>query len=70
MTLYPSEPQDDLTPHELVDGTLYVEGDGIIGRCTCGWNTGKRFSSFTASAAFQDHLENVASKARSWETER
>lgn len=41
--------------HELVDGTLYVERTGIIGRCTCGWDTGHRFSSFTASVVFMDH---------------
>lgn len=50
--------------HELVDGTLYVEreGDGtvkgIIGRCTCGWDTGYRFTSLAASAAFQDHQDH------------
>lgn len=55
-----------MTQHKLVDGTLYVERDeagvakGIIGRCTCGWNTGHRFTSLSASAAFQDHQEKAA----------
>ena len=56
-----------MTKHKLVDGTLYVEREadgkpkGIIGRCTCGWNTGYRFTSFSASAAFLDHQESVRS---------
>lgn len=52
--------------HELIDDTLYVEdyqiaggrmGKGIIGRCSCGWDTGHRFSSGLASVAFRAHLE-------------
>lgn len=52
--------------HELVDGTLYVDRDesgkakGIIGRCTCGWTTGYRISSASASVAFMDHQERRA----------
>jgi len=52
-----------MTEHKLVDGTLHLERDdkgeakGIIGRCACGWTTGYRFSSFAASASFQDHIE-------------
>jgi hypothetical protein len=51
--------------HKLIGNTLYVEREpdgtakGIIGRCTCGWNTGYRFTSLTASAAFQDHQEQA-----------
>lgn len=52
--------------HELVDNTLCFEREksgtakGIIGRCTCGWSTGYRFSSFAASAALREHQENCA----------
>jgi hypothetical protein len=54
--------------HELIGKTLYVERHkdgtpiGIIGRCTCGWNTGHRFTSFVASSAFMDHQEEMAKK--------
>lgn len=51
--------------HELVGGTLNVERDpktgeakGVVGRCTCGWSTGYRFSPALASCAFRDHQEN------------
>ncbi len=44
--------------HELVDGTLYREKDAIVGRCTCGWSTDFHFTSFGASAAYQEHLED------------
>jgi len=52
--------------HELVGKSLFVEkdpegGKGIIGRCTCGWNTGYRFTSLSASAAFRDHQESMRS---------
>lgn len=50
--------------HQLVDDTLYVERDpktgatlGIIGRCTCGWTTGHRFSRVIAAVVFADHQE-------------
>lgn len=49
--------------HKLVDNTLNVEREengvakGIIGRCTCGWTTGYRFTSLAASVAFRDHQE-------------
>lgn len=46
--------------HQLVDDTLYCEEGGIIGRCTCGWDTGHRFSSMAASAAFADHQDSMA----------
>ena len=52
--------------HRLVDGTLYVEGEkpnrGIIGRCTCGWSTGMRITGLAASAAFQDHQDEMKKK--------
>lgn len=53
------------TKHKLVDNTLYSErhkngeAKGIIGRCTCGWTTGHRFSGAAAFCAFQDHLEEI-----------
>lgn len=47
----------DLAEHKLADGTLRREEQGIVGRCTCGWSTGYRFSSLAASAAFQEHQE-------------
>lgn len=49
--------------HRLIGDTLNIERDengktkGIIGRCTCGWTTGYRFSSALASVAFQNHKE-------------
>lgn len=43
--------------HRLIDGTLHADDKGVVGRCTCGWSTGYRFSSFAASAAFQEHQE-------------
>lgn len=46
--------------HELVNGTLTRESDGIMAKCTCGWVTRGRFSSFAASAAFQEHQESPA----------
>jgi hypothetical protein len=45
--------------HELVNGTLTREDDGIMARCTCGWSTRGRFSSFAASASFQEHQEQA-----------
>lgn len=55
-----------MSEHRLVDGTLYNEGGGkgIIGRCTCGWSTGYRCSSMTASAAIRDHIEEAGAKER------
>ena len=55
-----------MSEHKLINDTLYVERDkdkkakGIIGRCTCGWTTGHRFSSAIAHNTFQDHLEEAA----------
>ena len=46
--------------HRLVDNTLIRTQDGIVGRCECGWTTGPRFSSFSASALFQDHVDGCA----------
>lgn len=48
--------------HKLINGTLYREDRGIIGRCVCGWTTGYRFSSFAASAAMMDHQEHPERK--------
>lgn len=53
-----------LRQHYLIGEALVVERPhGIIGRCACGWNTGYRFTSFTASAAFCEHVE---SKGEVW----
>ncbi len=55
--------------HKLVGGTLTIEDDprgdnkGVVARCECGWHPGYRFSSFAASNAFSDHLEEVARDA-------
>ena len=57
--MIPTLPDIEAGAHELVDGTLYREDGGIIGRCKCGWTTGHRFSSFAASAAFMDHQETM-----------
>jgi len=48
-----------LRNHGLKGRALSNEGEGIIGRCLCGWSTGHRFSGFAASVAFRDHLEDV-----------
>ncbi len=56
--------------HVLEGDTLHVERDkdgnakGIIGYCTCGWNTGHRFSSAIASIAFRDHQEEANGQQR------
>jgi hypothetical protein len=46
--------------HELVGNTLVIEEGGIIGRCTCGYETGHRFTSLVASAIFQRHQDEMA----------
>lgn len=56
------------TEHRLIDNTLYVEPDGVIGRCICGWNTGHRFSSMSAAVAFQDHVEETP-RTTVWDTD-
>lgn len=43
--------------HKLTDNTLTVEADGIHARCTCGWDSGPKFSSMLASVAFSDHRD-------------
>lgn len=43
--------------HRLVNDTLESTKHGIIARCTCGWTSGYRISSFVASAIFRDHKE-------------
>jgi hypothetical protein len=53
--------------HELIDGTLFIEKQGIIGRCICGWSTGHRFSLTAASAAFQDHKDQTLNTSGSGE---
>ena len=45
------------TKHQLVNGTLWRKDDGIHALCTCGWDSGPRFSSMLASVAFEDHRE-------------
>lgn len=48
-----------MTDHKLVDNTLVRgEGGGILARCVCGWRS-EHFSTFAASAAFQDHKETA-----------
>lgn len=49
--------------HKLVGNSLKREGDGIVARCGCGWES-KHFSSLTASAAFRDHRERCGFDAR------
>lgn len=43
--------------HELVNGTLTVEADGIAARCVCGWASAGHFTSLAASAAMQAHVD-------------
>jgi hypothetical protein len=56
------------TRHELVENALTREPGGIIARCTCGWSSGPRFSSFVASSLFMDH-RNRMNENRDAETE-
>jgi hypothetical protein len=53
-----------MSQHELVDNTLIVVPGGVLARCTCGWQSGPRFSSMVASALFRDHLESVGQPHR------
>lgn len=50
--------------HKLVDGTLYRMKDGIVATCTCGWTSGPRFTSLTASALFLGHQEEAERNAK------
>lgn len=45
--------------HRLVNDTLVTEDGGIVAYCTCGWNSGRRFSSMIASTIFRDHRDNA-----------
>jgi NMD protein affecting ribosome stability and mRNA decay len=48
-----------MSTHKLLGDTLYIERGGIIGRCSCGWDTGHRISGMIASNAFNDHVESA-----------
>lgn len=50
--------------HELVDGTLNREHDGIVAYCTCGWFSRGHFSSLAASARFMSHQEEKEDAAK------
>jgi len=56
LTAYDAPP----TEHRLVGGVVTIEDDGIMARCTCTWVSRGHFSSLAASAAFQNHLDDVA----------
>lgn len=45
--------------HQLVNGELRREQDGITARCVCGWVSGGHFTSLAAAAAFRDHQEKA-----------
>jgi hypothetical protein len=45
--------------HQLENNTLICAAKGIVARCSCGWTSGPRFSSLTASLAFRDHCESI-----------
>lgn len=54
-----------MAEHKLIDdGTLVTTDQGISARCECGWSSGGHFSSLAASAAYQDHKEAEADKAK------
>lgn len=44
--------------HNLQDGELKRDENGIVARCQCGWVSGGHFSSLAASAAHREHVEN------------
>lgn len=48
--------RQDMSNHQLVNGTLVREPSGIVARCICGWSS-SHFSSMSASCAFRDHQE-------------
>jgi len=50
---------DPLDRHWLMGETLTREHDGILARCICGWTSRGHFSSMAASAAFQNHLDDM-----------
>jgi hypothetical protein len=50
--------------HNLVRGTLVADDKGVVATCTCGWNSGHRFSGLIASAAFMDHQEEAEAAER------
>jgi hypothetical protein len=52
--------------HALVDDALTVENGGIAARCKCGWVSRGHFSSLAASAAFQEHIEELRRDAASY----
>lgn len=61
----------DSTEHRLIGNSLVIESDpetgetlGVIGRCTCGWDTGYRFTSFTATVAFNEHYHQATGRER------
>lgn len=45
--------------HQLKDGSLWRDEDGITARCTCGWVSRGHFSSAGASVAFREHQEQA-----------
>lgn len=45
-----------MTQEHKLDGTLKRQDGSIIARCSCGWAS-SHFTSLSASAAFQDHLD-------------
>ncbi len=45
--------------HKLENNTLYVERGGVVAYCSCGWNSGKRFSGMIASVLFREHQEEM-----------
>lgn len=56
----PSEKKKKEEPkHVLVGKTLVIEDEGIFARCVCGWSSRARISSFSASLAFAEHVENA-----------
>jgi hypothetical protein len=44
--------------HQLIGNTVTTEKDGVHAKCTCGWDSGRKFTSMSASVAFSEHKEN------------
>jgi hypothetical protein len=49
--------------HRLKNNACDITSFGVIARCTCGWNSGPRFSGMVARAIFQQHQEDEQHKA-------
>lgn len=51
--------------HELTDNCVTVTSDGIVAACICGWTSGARITSLSASALFLDHQQAMTADPKS-----